>query len=106
VRTFVDGRRRETQIGEPRQIERIAEAEAKAAKIHALSRIEVVEIERRAMRRFVAEETKKQRNIESIAAKALPEINPEAQPENMEEDWIAAFLDNCRLVSSEEMQTL
>ena len=90
----------------PWQIKRVAEAEAEAGKITAVAQIEVTELQRRAVVRFLAEEAKKQNNIESITYKALPEVAPEAKPEQMEDDWIANFFDKCRLISDEEMQTL
>jgi hypothetical protein len=54
----------------------------------------------------VIEEAKKQSNIESITRKALPNLDQNAQPENMEDDWITNFFDKCRLISDEEMQVL
>ena len=90
----------------PFQIRRIACAEADAAKITAAAEIEVAELQQRAVRRFVAEETKKQANIQAITAKALPDIGEAAKPENMEDDWIANFFDKCRLISDDDMQSL
>ena len=52
------------------------------------------------------EEAKKQSNIEEITAKALPQVDENAQPQNMEDDWITNFFDKCRLISDEEMQIL
>ena len=91
---------------EPFQIRRIAHAKADAAKIAATADIEITELQQRAIRRFVAEETKKQDNMESITAKALPQIGDDAKTENVEDDWITNFFDKCRLISDEEMQTL
>lgn len=93
-------------IARPWQIVRVAEAEAKAEKIQAVTQVEITKLQRRAMVRFLAEEAKRQNNIESITAKALPEVSPEAKPETMEDDWIANFFDRCRLISDEEMQSL
>jgi len=101
----------------PWQIKRIAEAEAEAAvieaqaavevaKIKALGGIEVSEVEERAMRRLVHEEGKKQQNIEAVVAKALPQVEATAKPENIEEDWLLNFFDKCRLVSDADMQLL
>jgi hypothetical protein len=56
--------------------------------------------------RLLAEEAKKQHNIEAITLKALPDVSPESKPENMEDDWIANFCDKCRLISDEQMQSL
>jgi uncharacterized protein DUF2806 len=90
----------------PWQIKRVAEAEAEAGKIAAVTQIEITELQRRAVVRFLAEEAKKQNNIESITYKALPQVASEAKPERMEDDWIANFFDKCRLISDEEMQTI
>jgi len=43
------------------------------------------------MYRFFSEEAKKQQNIESITAKALPELAEAATPERLEDDWITNF---------------
>jgi hypothetical protein len=93
-------------IARPWQIVRVAQAEAEAEKLRAATQVEITELQRRAMVRFIAEEAKRQNNIEGITAKALPEVSPEASPEQMEDDWIANFFDKCRLISDEEMQTL
>lgn len=90
----------------PRQIKRIAQAEAEAEKIKALAGIEVTEIQRRALVRLVQEEGKKQENIESITANATTQLSDDAKPEAMEEDWISHFFEKCRNVSDSEMQGL
>jgi len=90
----------------PFQIRRVAQAEADADAIRTVSRIEISELERRAMSRLFAEEAKKQHNIEAITFKALPDVRPESKPENVEDDWIANFFDKCRLISDEQMQSL
>ena len=63
---------------EPRQIRKIAQAKADAALIEAKPRIEITELERRAMHRFVEEEARHQQNMENIVAKTIPEIKEEA----------------------------
>lgn len=93
-------------IFKPWQIRRVAQAEAEAEKVKAISQIEISELQRRAIQRFVAEEGKKQNNIEEITAKALPQVEDNAQPQNIEDDWITNFFDKCRLISDDEMQTL
>ncbi len=63
-------------IYEPVHIKRKARAEAEAEKIKALARLELSEIEHRAVERLVHQEVRKQENIEKItaqAAAALPE---------------------------------
>jgi hypothetical protein len=93
-------------LSKPFQIRRVAQAEADADKVRAVTRIEITELEHRAMSRLFAEEAQKQRNIEAIALKALPDVRPESCPENVEDDWIANFFDRCRLISDEQMQSL
>lgn len=93
-------------VWEPRQIRRVAQAKADAAITNAQSEIKITELQQRAAARFVEEETRRQLNMESIAAKALDHIDPNAQAENMEDDWIRNFFDKCRNFSDEQMQTL
>jgi hypothetical protein len=93
-------------IFKPYQIKRVAKAEAEAALIKAQTEIQITDLHRRAMHRFVEEEAKRQNNIESITAKALPQLNGNADPSKVEDDWITNFFDKCRIVSDNEMQTL
>ena len=91
---------------EPRQIIRVAEAKAEAAKIEAQSEIEITDLHRRAARRWIGEEAQHQRNMESITAKALPQLNETATPSSIEDDWIVNFFEKSRIVSDNEMQEL
>jgi len=93
-------------IFQPYQIKRIALAEAEAGIIRAQGEIEVTDLQRRAMHRFIAEEGKKQENIESITYQAIPLLEDKSKPQQMNDDWIANFFDKCRIVSDEEMQRL
>jgi hypothetical protein len=91
---------------EPRRIRKEAEAKADAALIEAESRIQIRELERRALTRFVVEQTREQKNIEDITTKALPNLDPGSDPSTMDEDWISDFFAKCRRVSNEDMQSL
>jgi hypothetical protein len=93
-------------IYKPVQIKRIAQAQAEADKIKAKSQIEINELTQRALSRFVAEEAKKQDNMEKITEKALPLLEKSSDPQKMEDDWITNFFDKCRIISDKEMQTL
>ncbi|MCP4361555.1 MAG: DUF2806 domain-containing protein [Chloroflexi bacterium] len=93
-------------VFQPWQIRRVAEAEADAERIKAVTQMEITELQRRALQRFIIEEAKKQNNIEVITARALPQVEANAQPQNIEDDWITNFFDKCRLISDEEMQIL
>lgn len=90
----------------PRQIKRIAQAEAEAEKIKTLANIEISDIQQRALVRHIVEETKKQENIESITAQALTELKEAANPQDIENDWLTKFFNECKLVSDGEMQSL
>jgi hypothetical protein len=93
-------------IFKPYQIVRVAKAEAEAERIRAESQIQVTDLHRRAMHRFLEEEAKKQANIETITQNALPLLNEESSPQNVDNDWITNFFDKCRIVSDEQMQAL
>ena len=91
---------------EPLHIKRVAKAEAKVALVEAQSEIEITDLQRRTARRWFEEETKQQKNMEDITAKALPKLNEDANPDSIEDDWIVNFFDKCRIVSDNEMQEL
>lgn len=93
-------------IFKPCQIVRVAKAHAEADRIRTESQIQIEELERRAMWRFLKEEAKKQANIEAITQKALLHLRDDSKPENVENDWITNFFDKSRIISNEEMQQL
>jgi hypothetical protein len=90
----------------PYQIIRVAKAEAEADQIRTESQIQVTDLHKRAMRRFLEEEAKKQSNMECITAKALPLLEEKSLPQNVEDDWITNFFDKSRIVSDTDMQKL
>lgn len=59
----------------PYQIKRVAKAEAEATIIRAQTEIQVTDLHRRAMHRFIEEEAQRQANIEQITGKALPQLS-------------------------------
>jgi len=93
-------------VFKPFQIVRVAKAEAEAELIHARAQIQVSDLQRRAMHRFLIEEAKRQSNIESITQKALPLLEEKASPENVEDDWITNFFEKSRIISDQQMQKL
>lgn len=93
-------------VYEPTRIKRQARAEAEAEKIKALAHIELRDIERRALERFVQQEARKQENIESITAQAAKALPAAAKVESLDEDWVAHFFKQCDEVSDREMQSL
>lgn len=93
-------------IFKPYQIVRVAKAEAEANRIQAESQIQVTDLHRRAMHRFLEEEAKKQSNIEAITQNSLPLLEEKSTPETVADDWITNFFDKSRIVSDTEMQSL
>ncbi len=91
---------------EPYQIKRVAKAKAEAARREAQSEIEITDLHRRAARRWIEEEAQRQKNMEDITAKALPQLEGNAKPDSVEDDWIVNFFDKSRIVSDKEMQDL
>lgn len=93
-------------VFEPHRVKRMARAEVEAEKIKALARIELSDIEHRAIERFVSQEARKQENIERITAQAAESLPEDADVQDLEEDWVAHFFKQCDTVSDKEMQTL
>ena len=102
---------------EPTRIRRKAEAESDAAItsakaeaavdiIKAESEIEIADLHQRTVQRRIKEDMRDQKNMEAIIAQAVPDVNEEANPDAMEDEWIANFFDKCRIVSDSEMQSL
>ena len=91
---------------EPRHIKKVAKAKAKAEVIEAEAKIEITDLHRRAMTRWVEEEARHQKNIEDITTKAARQLSEDADPHAIDNDWIAKFFDICRLVSDDKMQDL
>lgn len=91
-------------IYEPSRIKKKAEAEAEAKIILAKADIKTHALETRAINRLVMEESRKQKNIESVIGKALPDIDKNANPSLLEDDWLTNFFEKSRNVSDDEMQ--
>jgi len=90
----------------PWQIKRVAKAEAEASLIKAKAEIEITDLHRRAMHRFVEEEARRQENMEAITERALPQLESGSDPSKMEDDWVTNFFDKSRIVSDSDMQEL
>ncbi len=91
---------------EPKQIERVAKAEARARKVRVESDLEIDDIALRAKLRRELEEVRYQVNLESIVAKVFPHLRDDASPEDIENDWLVNVLDKCRIVSDDTVQEL
>jgi hypothetical protein len=88
----------------PQQMRRVARAEVDVELIKARGALELSDLQQRALERLVGEEAQKQANIESITGKAIPQLNDQASPEEMERDWISHFFDSSKLISDEAAQ--
>ena len=91
---------------EPTKIKRLARAESEAARIISESHIQITDLERRAAQRWLKEEAIHQRNMEGITAKSISLLKADANPDTMENDWIANFFAKSRVVSDKDMQHL
>lgn len=104
---LIDKIARIQEIGyEPTRIIRAADAETEADKIRALGRIEINELERRALERMVREEGRYQCNIEAITSKAAMNLDEGARPEDIDDDWLVDFFAKCRTVGDDAMREL
>jgi hypothetical protein len=90
----------------PFQTVRLAKADAKAALIKAQSEVEVTDIQRRAIRRWLNEEEQKQQNIEDITRKSFQYLHDDTDAGNMDDDWVTNFFDKSKIVSDQEMQVI
>ena len=90
----------------PYQVRRLAKAEAEAAVIQAQTDIQITDLHRRAVRRWIEEEAQRQENIETITTTALPLLNGDANAGAVDDDWIVNFFDKSRIVSDGQMREL
>lgn len=93
----------------PKQITRIAEAEAKAELIRAKAKsetagIEISELIQRAELRSAVDQIIEQANLEAIILKALSRLDDKAKPQDMDRDWVKNHFEKCRHVSDDGMQ--
>lgn len=91
---------------EPHYIKKVAKAQADAAIIEAESQIKITDLHRRAAHRWIEEEAQRQKNMEDITEKATHQLNEDADPHAIENDWITKFFRECRGVSDDKMQDL
>ena len=93
-------------FGESYRIKQVAKAKAKAAVIEAESQIEITDLHRRAIHRWIEEEAQYQKNMEEITEKATHQLNEDADPHAIDNGWIAQFFDITRLISDDEVQNI
>lgn len=89
---------------EPTRIRRKARAEADAAAILARGDEEVQEINLRAAERLANNESRRQKNIESIVVQAVEALPDQVSDEPVDEDWVAQFFSYSQDVSNKQMQ--
>lgn len=95
-------------VAGPGRLKAIAQARGDAANIEAQSRVEVQEIETRAVNRLRMRETRRQKNIESITMKAIEALPAPDQVSNeaVSEDWATRFFEECQDIGDEDMQKI
>ena len=91
---------------EPTRIRRKARAEADAELITATNQLKLNDLSRRALKRFIIEESIKQTNIENILDKTFPEISESADPSKLSNEWLLFFFERAKCASDNELQTI
>jgi len=91
---------------EPTRIRKKAQAEADAELIAATNQLKIDDLSKRALTRFIKEESIKQSNIENILDKTLPEINESAEPNRLSNEWLLFFFERAKFASDDELQTI
>lgn len=91
---------------EPKKIIKQAIANAEADKIKAINDLEIEDLQKRALIRFINEETIKQNNIETIIEKSIPEISENANPKEIDNDWLLIYFDKAKFISNDFIQNL
>ena len=69
----------------------IAKSKSEVARIQAESEIETTDLQRRALQRWIVEQGQQQASIENTITKAIPQLNEDADPKAIEDDWIIKF---------------
>ena len=90
---------------EPTHAKRI-EVDPAARIIAAKAEIDLTDLQRRAVARWLHLEERYQDNLEAIAAAAIPYLRADSKPEAIDDDWLANFFDHAKKVSDKDMQTL
>ena len=84
----------------------IEEAKLKIKRMHQQFALEPTETQLRGLESRAREEGIKQENMESIFMKALPDLEEDAQPGNLSNEWLLEFFEKCRNVTTDDMQDL
>lgn len=84
-------------------------ADVKVDEIKAEGEVKVDATRRRAIERVIAEETRKQENLEAMYGKTFAFLEASTDPEtirSLDNDWLVYHSEKARLVSDDEMQFL
>ena len=84
----------------------IAKSKSEVARIQAESEIETINLRRRSLQHWIAEKEQQQASRENTIAKAIPQLNEDADPHAIENDWIINFFNKNRLITDDEVQNL
>jgi hypothetical protein len=94
------------EVYEPFGIVRRAKAEAKAEIIRAETDVEKQEIARRAAERLVAQEVRRQENIEAVVDAAAKKLPATVSADPVDPDWTARFVDAAQDISNTQLREL
>ncbi|MEQ1751162.1 MAG: DUF2806 domain-containing protein [Prosthecobacter sp.] len=90
----------------PWQMKRLAITKAEVEVMKTHKSIQITDIKQRAILRFGEEQIQYQRNMEAVVKKALLNVDEDAQPNNIENDWLTYLFDKARIVSDNQMQNV
>jgi hypothetical protein len=93
-------------VYEPTRIRKMAKAEADSMIILAKGKVKATALEKRAAARLLSEESRKQKNMELVIEKTIPQLDKEADPSHIDDDWLMNFFERSRLTSDSQMQDL
>ncbi|MBI5768682.1 MAG: DUF2806 domain-containing protein [Verrucomicrobia bacterium] len=92
---------------EPTRIRREAKAQADALLVKTGAELEADDLRRRAAQRLVAQETKKQENLEAVLDQALRLVSSDRKPSgDVDADWINRFVLEAQEVSDQRLHAV
>lgn len=97
---FINGRKA------PNRIREVANAESDARLIEAKSEAEASLIKQRSEHRLEREKMRHQYNIEKMARMAESSLNPDVNPEDIDQDWLAKWIERAKNCSDEDIQQI
>jgi hypothetical protein len=91
---------------EPTRIKRKAAADVEARLIKSKGNFELQQHEERALKSLLAQEVRREDNIQQIMHKAVIKLPNNFEADKLDEDWVVHFFKQCDTVSDEQMQSL